>query len=766
MVSSRERLSDSLYSRPAGLGPDCSTERSARLRQRRFDMGYLKLQEPVEYTELAEKAKVIFLEHEAADPAAARAMALRHIIENCEITPEPDTLLLGGENPFLFNLMLPTLQADRHSRTGQAAPDSESDRLRNANVFFGACFEGHITPGIEYIIGQGVDGIRRRIEEQIEALDDRLDTERQSFYNAALTSCDSIMLYTHRYQDEALRLADITSDPVFREDLLAATDILSRVPENPASTFHEALQSFWIAYILVTLEMGGCCPGGGIGLGRLDQYLYPYYKADIENERLTRDQALELIEHFLLCFRHVDYYTPHQIFTPGSQSSIGGVTANGMDASNELTELIMEASLRIAMPTPYISLRLHRKAPERYWKAVANFILGGLGFPIVNDDVLIPAMLRHGRSLGDARDYICSCCYEHTIPGREAFNPGGCFMNLPYVLELALNQGQSMTTGKYLGCSVPPVYEFQTFDDVLDVFFRQLHYVSDKLFNLVNAIDHSHTTYRRYPMMSLFIEDCIARGKDVCAGGARYNLTGCIVSGVPNVINSLAAIRHCVFTEKILDMNDLIAALREDFNGYESIREQLLSAPKWGNGDPRVDDLAPLIADAVYSEFSHRRNARGGRWQTALYSFVANHGFGKVTGASADGRKAHESHTRNMNPAWGTDRYGPTAVLSSLSKIDFTKFPNGSALDLRFNPGIFSTEQSRHAFEGFLKGFVECGVMEMQISIVDTESLIDARRHPENYPNLMVRVAGYSARFIDLPPEEQDELIGRSQQGL
>lgn len=769
MVSISERSTISQASgsrfRSAGQGPDCSTGRSARLRQRRFDMAYLGLSEPEQYSCLAAQSRDIFLAHEAVDPAMARALALRHVVENCEVISEADTLLLGGENPFFFNLMLPTLQADRHSREGQTAPDDASRRLRDANVFFGACFEGHIAPGIEYILGQGVSGIRRRIEEQMEALDDPIDDERRSFYNAALSSCDSILIYTRRYREETLRLAENTTDPAFRNELLSAADALSRVPEHPAATLHEALQSYWIAYILNTLEMGGCCPGGGIGLGRMDQYLYPYYAADLEEGRLTRDQALELMELFLLCFRHVDYYTPHQVFTPGSQTSLGGVTSNGMDASNDLTELIMEASLRIAMPAPYISLRLHRKAPERYWQSAADYILGGLGFPIVNDEVLIPAMLRHGRSLGDARDYICSCCYEHTIPGREAFNPGGSFLNLPFVLELAMNRGQTVK-GTSLGCAVPHATEFSSFDDVMDAFFKQLDYVCSELYLLVNSVDRSHTAYRRYPLMSLFIEDCIAKGKDVCAGGARYSLTGTIAAGLPNLVNSLAAIRHCVFVERTVAIDDLTEALKTNFAGYESLRHELLSAPKWGNGDDRVDDLAALIADAIYSQFNRRRNARGGRWQAALYSFVANHGFGRSVGASADGRKASESLTRNMNPAWGTDRYGPTAVLNSHSRIDFTKFPNGSALDLRFAPDMFSSPESRHTFAGFLKGFVECGVMEMQISMVDTESLVAAREHPEQYPNLMVRVAGYSARFVDLPPEEQDEIIGRSQQSL
>jgi pyruvate-formate lyase len=731
-------------------------------------MGYEQRVEPLEYARLADEARQILLEHETGDPAMARARALRHIVENCAITIEDDTILLGGENPFFFNLLLPALQADRHSREGQRAPDEACDRLRRASVFQATCFEGHITPGLEFILGQGIKGIRWRIEERLRAVraSGTPEAQKEAFYEAALMSCDSVLIYALRYREEAERLAAESQNDARKMELRKAADILFRVPELPAETFIEALQSYWIVYVLVTLEMGGCCPGGGLGLGRLDQFLYPYYRRDIEQGRLTRDEALELMEAFLLGFRHVDYYTPHQPFTPGSQASLGGVTPTRLEASNELTELIMEASLRIAMPAPYISLRLHRRAPQRYWQAAANYIIGGLGFPIVNDEVLIPAMLRHGRSLGDARDYICSCCYENTIPGREAFHPNAAYLNLPLVLELALNRGRSLLSDEPLGCETPHAETFESFDQMMDAFMRQLHYVFGRLVALVHRADESHMANRRYPLMSLLIDDCIARGRDVCAGGARYNLTGCIVSGLPNVVNSLGAIRECVYREGAVSMADVLDALKADFAGYEAVRRQLMAAPKWGNGDERVDDLASTVTDALYGELSHRTNPRGGRWQLALYSFVANVHLGAAVGASADGRAARDILTRNLNPTWGTDREGPTAVLGSLSRVDFTKAPNGSSLDLRFDPAPFSSPEGRQKFVGFLKAFVELGVMEMQTSMVDTDTLVAAKKHPEQFPNLMVKVAGYSARFIDLPAHEQEEIVRRSMQAV
>jgi formate C-acetyltransferase len=731
-------------------------------------MGYEERAVAPVYVRLAEEAKRVFLDYEDIDPALARAQALAHIVGDCPVTLERDALLVGGENPFFFNLMLDTLGADLYARTLSSTSDPEAEKLCRATVFMGPCFEGHITPGLEFVLGQGIAGLCRRVQEHLDnlAFADPADQERQQWYQAARLACDNVLTYARRYREEALRLAVQTEDAAWANELRQVAERLSRVPELPAQTFPEALQAFWLVYVLVTLEMGGCVPGGGLGLGRMDQYLYPYYQRDMTQGRLTRAEALEWMELFLLGFRHVDYYTAHQVYTPGSQASLGGVTPTGLDASNELTELIMEASLRIAMPAPYLSLRLHGEAPERYWQAAASYVIGGLGFPVVNDEALIPAFLRHGRSLTDARDYICSCCYENTIPGREAFHPNGVYLNLPYVLELALNGGRSLLTGQALGLDTGSAEAYSCFEEVWAAFRQQLGTIVDQVVGLVNRADEVHSACRRYPLMSLFFEDCIARGRDVCAGGARYNLTGCIVAGLPNVVNALAAIRHCVYEQQTVTMGDLLSALQADFYGHEDVRRQLLAAPKWGNGDRRVDDLSTAVTETLYGAFRHRRNARGGRWQVALYSFIANHQLGRVVGASADGRHAAASLTRNLNPSWGTDLSGPTAVLESMSRIDFSQFPNGSSLDLRFDPAPLESAEGRQAFVGFLKGFVSLGVMQMQISMVDTEMLLDAREHPERWPNLMVKVAGYSARFVDLTDEEKQEIIARTSQRL
>lgn len=755
------------YFQPPHSGPRCSTARSARLRQRRFDMRYLEREEPAEYTALAEAARDMLLATEADDLALARARAMAYLVEHCPLTLEKDAFLVGGEEPFLFNAMLPALNADAYQRSRAELPvDGVMREMLEQSIFTWPCFEGHITPGLEYLLAQGTDGLRRRLLEHCarwKAIHPE-DTTRQRWYEAALLSCDNLERYADRLRQQALRLAEDTGDPDWSTELRAAAAVLVRVPRQPAETLQEALQSYWLAYILVTIEMGGCTPGGGLGLGRPDQYLYPYYRRDIDSGRLTRDQALELIEGWLLNFQHCDYHTWHSLYTVGSQASLGGVTPAGADASNELTELILEASLRIQMPTPYISLRLHKDAPERFWQAATNFVIGGLGFSIVNDEVLIPAFLRHGRGLDDARDYICSCCYEFTIPGREAFNPSGTFVNLPAILDLSLHQGRDQLADTHVGLSTAPASSFSSFDELMSAFDRQLAFVIEKAVTFVNADDQLRVAGRRFPMMSLFIEDCIAAGEDICAGGARYDLTGMIVAGLPNVINSLAAIKHCVFDTGSLTMHEILAALRDNFTGHEQVRQHLLRAPKWGNGDDATGEIARQVTERIYTHLCSYANARGGRWQAALYSFVANQSLGELLGATPDGRYSGDILTRNLNPTWGTDREGPTAVLQSLAHIDFTQFPNGGTLDLRFDPAPFLDERGRQAFIAFLKGFVALKVMQMQISMVDTETLLDARRHPEKWPNLMVKVAGYSARFVDLSENEQDEIIGRSLQ--
>ncbi len=721
-----------------------------------------------DYERLAREATEVFRREELSDPSLARAAALRHVVENCPITIEEDVPLLGGENPLLFNVMHQARETDRYGRRRVHIPDKTVRPLIDAGIITGASFEGHITPGLEQILHDGISGVRKRAEEQLKRLrtSSARDEAVEQWYEAVLSSCESVLIYARRYAQQARALAEKCDRPQRSAELREAADILSLVPEHPANTFHQAVQSYWLLYVLVTVEMGGCCPGGGLGLGRLDQFLLPYYRHDVESGRLTRDAALERMEWFLLNFRHVDFSTWHQIYTPGSQASLGGISPSGAEASNELTELIMEASLRIAMPAPYISLRLHRDAPERYWQAAANYVLGGLGFPVVNDEAVIPAMLRHGRSLADARDYLCSCCYEHTIPGREAFNPGASTLNLPFVLELALNDGRSLLSGTKLGCDTPDPRRFEDFEEIRQAFRDQLHFVCDRMVQVTNAHDEAHVTDRRYPLMSAFIDDCIARGRDVCSGGARYNLTGCIVVGIPNVLDSLAAIRQCVFVDKTVSMDDLVAALRSDFEGYEGVRQRLRAAPKWGNNDPRVDDLAAPVTELLYAEMASRTNARGGRWQLAAYSFVFNNDFGAVLGASADGRRAREILTRNLNPAWGEGRKGPTAVLGSLGRLDFSLFPNGSALDLRFDPRPFAAPAARRKFADFLRGFVSLKVMEMQVTMAGTEMLLEAKKNPQEWPDLMVKVAGFSARFAELSDQEKDEIIHRSTQQL
>jgi len=372
-------------------------------------MRYLKCEEPSEYKALGEGAKTTFLEAEGDDLALARAKAMEYLVTTCPMALEKDAFLIGGENPFLFNQLLPCLHVDAFQRSASQAPvDPVTREMLTGQVFLGACFEGHITPGLEQLLGQGTDGLRWRIRDHRArcAAARPEDAARLAWYDAAVLSCDNLDRYADRLRAAALAQADATTDSDWASELRCAAAVLARVPRQPAETLHEALQAHWLAYILVTVEMGGCMPGGGIGLGRPDQYLYPYFRRDVDAGRLTRAQALELMEAWLLNFQHCDYYTPHSIYTVGSQASIGGVTPTGADACNELTELTLEASLRIQMPTPYISVRLHKDAPERVWRIMANFVIGGLGFSIVNDEVLIPAFLRHGRSLGDARDYI------------------------------------------------------------------------------------------------------------------------------------------------------------------------------------------------------------------------------------------------------------------------------------------------------------------------------------------------------------------------
>lgn len=745
------------YHQPPNSGEKCSTPRSRALRRLRFDMAYQTPQIPPVYEKISREALSIVEKRQAFSPSAARAEALAYVVGHSPVELCEHSIFLGGENPFFYNLMFEALVKDAFGSSAPSLLSGVEIHRQEAFMTSGICFDGHITPGCDFILQQGTQGLRRRISELSDA---NSENEAAREYEAMLSALDSI----ERYADRLSAAAGASE----WEDIREAGKILENVPKKPAETFREALQSYWIIHTLITLEIGGCCPGGGIGLGRPDQYLYPYYAKDIENGVLTKKQALEYAELFLLNFRHNDYYTPHQMFTPGTHGSLCGITPAGADATNDLSLVFMEASLRIQMPAPYLSVRLNKKMSEKSILAASDYITGGLGFPVVNDEVLIPAFLRHGRSQSDANDYICSCCYENTIPGRESFNPNGFYYNLASVLECFLNGGGTINYGKAL-LGEDRSAELSVYGDFGSFFSGYLHHVKEVLAETIKTagkIDAHLKTRRSYPLMSMFIEDCISKGKDVCAGGARYNLTGIIVSGLTNTVNALSAVNDVIFEKKAASLSELSGALRGNFEGYDSLRTKLLAAPKWGNGDAETDSLAARITDALYDTAKSFRNARGGRYQLALYSFCANIEMGRRMGASADGRLAGQVLTRNLNPTPGTDKNGPTEILRSLSVIDMTKFVNGTSLDLRFDPTPYQSEDGRKKFADFLRGMMELGVMQIQCSFADTETLLDARKNPRLYPDLMVKVAGYSARFVDLSDIEKDELIARTSQRL
>ena len=744
-------------------GPDCSTKRSAALRKKRLAMFYEKRSEPETYANIARIAADTLKRHESRSPAMARAKAMEYVVSTAPVELDDCSLFVGGENPFFYNLLLPALNEDRYARIYPSLFTEHESRCFNAMLYTSPGFAGHITPGCDQILLQGTDGIRARINERLGIMREKsllADNSAAAWYEAALLSINNVDIYAERLRAACDARYSETGDGEYQ----LRADILENVPKRPAHTFREALQSYWIVHALITMEMGGCVPGGGIGFGRPDQYLYPFYLHDIKVGILTRAQALEYMELFLLNFTHNDYYTHHQMYTPGTQGSLCGITPTGADAFNELSELIMEASARIHMPAPYISIRLNKRMSEDALKSAANYVTCGLGFPVVNDGVMIPAFLRHGRSLADANDYICSCCYENTIPGRESFNPSASWFNSALVLELVLNDGRTLLEGEDI-CDMR-MADYESFDELLEAYFTLFKKVMAENISACNRADKAMQGNRAFPLMSVFIDDCISSGLDVVDGGARYDLTGIIVAGIPNLLNSLTAIRETVYERKECDLKTLVKALRANFNGYDKLRHKLLQAPKWGNGDDKTSALAKRVTDAMYDTVKAAENARGGRFQLALYSWIMNRGIGWNMGASPDGRKATQPLTRNLNPAWGTDKNGPTSVLRSLSGIDFTQFPNGSALDLRFDPSAFATQEGRDLFGGFLMGMVDMGVMQVQVTFTDTETLLDAREHPERYPELMVKVAGYSARFVDLDEGEKDEIIGRSLQRL
>lgn len=627
---------------------------------------------------------------------------------------------------------------------------------------------GDSNPGYDVILmKKGMLDIQQEAKDHLEKLDyqNPEDIEKIYFYKSIIDTTEGVMIYAKRLSDYAAELAAKEKNPKRKAELEKISEVNAWVPAHKPRTFWEAIQSVWTIESLIVVEENQT----GMSIGRVDQYMYPFYKADIESGRMTDFEAFELAGCMLIKMSEMMWITSEggskffAGYQPFVNMCVGGVTRDGRDATNDLTYLLMDAVRHVKIYQPSLATRIHNKSPQKYLKKIVDVIRSGMGFPACHfDDAHIKMMLSKGVSIEDARDYCLMGCVEPQKSGRLYQWTSTAYTQWPICIELVLNHGVPLWFGKQVTPDMGDLSQYKTYEDFENAVNEQIKYIT-KWSSVATVISQRiHREMAPKPLMSIMYEGCMESGKDVSAGGAMYNFgPGVIWSGLATYTDSMAAIKKLVFDEKKYSLEQLNEALKADFIGYEQIRTDCLNAPKYGNDD----DYADLIASDVinFTERDHRQ-------YKTLYS-VLSHGtlsisnntpFGQLTGASANGRRAWLPLSDGISPSQGADVKGPTAIIKSISKMAVDSMNIGMVHNFKLMAGLLDTPEGEEGIITLLRTASVLGNGEMQFNYLDNKTLIEAQKHPEQYRDLIVRVAGYSAFFVELCKDVQDEIISRT----
>ncbi len=613
---------------------------------------------------------------------------------------------------------------------------------------------GHFLPNYEKMLKLGVKGYLETIA-----------GKEGDLHSAAKIACEGLVDFAVRLADEAERLATEEKDAGRAAELRQVARICRKVPYNPAETFHEALQSLWLTHMAVCLE--GL--NSAISFGRVDQYLYPYYRRDLEESRINPDKARELLlcfsakatEHVFLVSEGVSQY--HGGYLVVQAAIVGGMDREGKDSVNELTYLFLDVMEESGLRDPNYQARIHAGSPESYLRRAADVARKGNGVPaLFNDEATIASLVSHGYPLAEARDYAVVGCVELSLPGKSFFSTDAALFNLPICLELAISQGKRLNGGRRIGAVTPEPASFTGIDQVIEAFKVQVEYMVARMIGDLQVIEKGNCDYHPTPFSSMLVDGCLESRRDISAGGALYNSSGIQGVGVADVADSLAALDEVVFRRGKYAMVQVLEALRDNFASSPEIQAELLKAPKYGNDHRLPDGYANQVVNIFHSALARHRNTRGGPYVPGFYSVTCHVAFGKRTGALPSGRKAGEPFAAGLGATNGCDRLGPTALLNSVAHVDSALSPNGYAMNLRFDPYSVAGDRGVDILTGLVKGFFGSRGLEMQLNVLDPEMLEDARRNPGKYPELVVRVSGYCAYFDDLPDAAKQEIIART----
>lgn len=629
---------------------------------------------------------------------------------------------------------------------------------------------GHTALGIK-MFRTGLLDLKEEIAESLAKTDlvnDPEGVDKRDELRAMDIVCDAMIRYAERYAERLEELAAEEKDPVRKKELEKMAAICRRVPAHAPTTVHEALQHYWFIHLGVVTELN---PWDSFNPGRLDQSLYPLYKKQLEEGTVTQEEVYEMLQSFWVKFNN--HPSPPKVGVTAEESNtytdfclinVGGVKEDGSDGVNEMSYILLDVIREMRLLQPSSMIQVSKKNPDRFIRAAVEIIKTGFGQPSVfNTDALVQEMLRAGKDVRDARNGGCSGCVETGAFGTEAYILTGYF-NLPKILELTLNDGFDKRTGKQIGLKTGTATDYRTYEELFAAYKAQVqHFMRIKLTGN-NIIERIFMKYMPVPFLSVLIEDCIRNGKDYMCGGARYNSSYVQGVGLGSITDMLTALRYHVYDKKTIAMETMEKALANDFKGFEELQYQLVyHTPKYGNDDDYADEQEVQVFDMYYDVLSGHKSPRGADYRVNMLPTTCHVYFGKVTGATPDGRNAWKVLSEGISPVQGADTNGPTAVIRSAAQIDHIK-TGGTLLNQKFTPSLLSTEEGCNNLVHLIRAYFRMDGHHIQFNVVDADTLREAQKHPEDYRDLIVRVAGYSDYFNDLGEDLQNEIICRTEQ--
>ena len=620
------------------------------------------------------------------------------------------------------------------------------------------------------IYRKGFLDFKRDIEQSLKNLDYLNDPQayaKQEELKAMLICADALIHFAERHAEAVLELAQQEKDHHRKAELQRIAEVCSRVPAHPPRDFWEALQYYWFVHLGVTTELN---TWDSFNPGHLDQHLYPFYKQGLDDGTLDRERAEELLQCFWIKFNNQP--APPKVGVTAAESgtytdfaliNTGGVKEDGSDAVNELTYLILDVVEEMRLVQPSCCVQVSKKSPDRFVKRATRIIRTGFGQPSVfNTDVIIQELIRQGKSVEDARSGGSSGCVEVGAFGKECYILSG-YLNMVKILELTLNNGLDTRTRRRIGLETGDATQFNSFEELFEAYEKQLNHFVDVKVRGNNVVERLYASYIPAPFLSMLIDDCIATGKDYHDGGARYNTMYIQGVGLGSLTDVMIAIKYHIFDKETLSMEDLLEVLRDNFEGHERVRQMLLNkTPKYGNDDDYPDEVMVALFEAYFNAVDGRPNTKGGSYHINLLPTTVHVYFGSVVGATPDGRPAWEPLSEGVSPVQGADRRGPTAVLKSVAKMDHAR-TGGTLLNQKFTPQLLQGEAGLDNLVHLIRTYFKLDGHHVQFNVVDAATLRAAQEHPEQYRDLIVRVAGYSDYFCDLSATLQDEIISRTE---